>query len=105
VNVQDDPRFERDGSDLETKVDVDVYTAVLGGEAPVETPDGRSVMLRIPPETQNGIRFRLSGKGMPEVNRPDTRGDLYAVVKVRLPEDLTSEERSLFEKLRAKRAE
>lgn len=105
VDVQDHPRFERDGSDLKTEVDVDVYTAVLGGEAPVETPDGRSVMLRIPPETQNGTKFRLRGKGMPELNQPEERGDLYVVVNVQLPEDLTAEEKALFEELQTKRAE
>ena len=104
VEVQDHPRFHRDGMDLETEVDVDLYTAVLGGEAPVQTPDGRSVMLRIPPETQNGTKFRLRGKGMPELNKPDTRGDLYASVNVKLPEGLTSEEKSMFEELQAKRA-
>jgi curved DNA-binding protein len=104
VDVQDHPRFDRDGSDLETHIDVDVYTAILGGEVPVEIPDGKSVMLRIPPETQNGTKFRLRGKGMPELNRPDERGDLYAVVDVQLPEDLTSEEKTLFEELQAKRA-
>jgi curved DNA-binding protein len=103
VDVQDDPRFERDGNDLETRVDVDIYTAILGGEAPVRTPDGRSVMLRIPPETQNGTQFRLRGKGMPALNHPQDRGDLYAVVDVRLPEDLSAEEKSIFEQLQAKR--
>ncbi len=104
VDVQDHPSFKRDGDDLETPVHVPLYTAVLGGEAPVEMPDGRSVMLRIPPETQNGTKFRLRGKGMPALNNPQDRGDLYGVVDVRVPEDLTAEERSLFEELQAKRA-
>ena len=104
VEVQEHPRFRRDDRDLEVDVPVDLYTALLGGEVPVETPNGHSVMLRIPIETQNGTRFRLRGKGMPVLNNPDERGDLYAVVDVRLPEALTAEEKSLFEELQKARS-
>jgi DnaJ-class molecular chaperone len=103
INVAQHPQFERDGNDLETEVEVDLYTAVLGGEVAVPMPDGRSVMLRVPPETQNGTRFRLSGKGMPLLNNPERRGDLYAVLDVDLPQHLSSEERELFERLQAMR--
>ena len=100
VNVIPDPRFRREGDDLHTEVPVDLYTAILGGEVAVPLPNGRTVMLRIPPETQNGRTFRLRGKGMPHLNRPDLRGDLYATVKVQLPQHLTPKERELFEELR-----
>ncbi len=100
VNVIPDPRFRREGDDLYTEVPVDLYTAILGGEVAVPLPNGRTVMLRIPPETQNGRTFRLRGKGMPHLNRPDLRGDLYAKVKVQLPQHLTPKERELFEELR-----
>ncbi len=100
ISVQPDPRFERHGRDLTTHVDVDLYTAILGGEASVPLPDGRSVMLRIPPETQNGKKFRLRGKGMPRLGHPQQRGDLFAVVNVRLPTGLSPQERALFEQLR-----
>jgi curved DNA-binding protein len=70
---------------------------MLGGEAPVETPDGRRLALRIPAETANGRTFRLRNKGMPHVGQPDNRGDLYAEVRVILPTRLNNEQRQLFE--------
>lgn len=96
-----DPRFELDGDNLRTEVEVPLYTAVLGGEVVVPTLD-RPVVLRIPPETQNGQVFRLRGKGMPSL-KGDHRGDLLVRVKVVLPTKLTPEERQLFERLRALR--
>ncbi len=100
INVQSHPRFERDGEDLTTHVEVDLYTAVLGGEVAIPKPNGRSVMLRIPPETQNGQQFRLRGQGMPVLNRPDEHGNLYAVMDVQLPQQLSEQERELFEQLK-----
>ena len=92
-----DPRFTRDGTTLHTTVEVPLAVAMLGGEARVTMPDGRGLMLRIPPETQNGRSFRLRGKGMPQIGKPDQRGDLYADVSVVLPTHLTDEQRRLFE--------
>ncbi|MFO7741341.1 MAG: J domain-containing protein [Anaerolineae bacterium] len=100
VHVQDDARFDREGDDLRVSVPVDLYTAVLGGETKVPTLEG-SVVLTIPPGTQNGQVFRLRGKGMPNLRNPDKRGDLYAKVDVELPTDLTPRHRELFEELRS----
>ena len=99
VSVRPHPRFERRGDDLYEDVDVQVTTAALGGEAEVPTMTAR-VMLKIPPTTQNGKAFKLSGLGMPKLGR-DGRGDLYARVRVRMPESLTDEQRKAFEELRA----
>ena len=85
-------------------LDVDLYTALLGGEVQVPTLDGRSVMLRIPPGTQNGGRFRLRQKGMPVLGRPDEYGDLQVVVSVRLPSHLSDHELKLYTELRELRA-
>ncbi len=93
--------FERRGDDLYTEVDVPYLDAILGGEVPVRTIDGR-VLLKIPPLTQNGQQFRLAGKGMPVLGSPGRRGDLYAKVRVKLPDHLTPEERELLERLRAR---
>jgi DnaJ-class molecular chaperone len=98
VVLRPDPRFELEGENLRTEVEVPLYTALLGGEVVVPTLD-RPVVLRIPPGTQNGQVFRLRGKGMPAL-KGDQRGDLLARVKVVLPTDLTAEERRLFERLR-----
>ncbi len=100
INVAEHPQFGRDEDDLETKVPVDLYTAELGGEIQVPLPDGHSVMLRVPPETQNGTRFRLRGKGMPVLGRQNARGDLFAIADVVLPDGLSDKERELFEELR-----
>ena len=99
VTVLPDPRFDRKGDDLHTTVSADLYTLVLGGEIRVPTMTGE-VALTMPPGTQNGRTFRLRGKGMPHLRQPDRHGDLYAKVEVRLPTDLTQEQRALFEQLR-----
>ena len=99
VTVLPDPRFERKGDDLHTNVPVDLYTIVLGGEVRVPTLTGE-VVLTIPAGTQNGRSFRLRGKGMPRLRKPDQFGDLYAKVEVRLPTRLTPRQRELFEELR-----
>jgi curved DNA-binding protein len=99
VSVLADPRFERQGDDLQTILQVDLYTMVLGGEVRVPTMSGE-VVLTIPAGTQNGRNFRLRGKGMPRLHQPDQHGDLYAKVEVRLPEHLTDRQRKLFEELR-----
>ena len=105
INVKPDPKFERKGDDLYVDVDVDLVTMMLGGEVPVPTPDGRKLVLTIPPETQNRRLFRLAGKGMPHL-RGEGSGNLYARVQVLLPSHLSSEERELFEKLaRTRRVE
>lgn len=100
VEVLPHTHFKRDGDDLTVAVDVNLYTAVLGGEIQVPTLE-RPVMLTIPAGTQNGKRFRLRGLGMPNLKNTEQRGDLYAEVKVMLPEQLSGEEQQLFEQLRA----
>jgi DnaJ-class molecular chaperone len=92
-------RFERKGKDLYTRVPILLTTAVLGGEAEVQTIGGKSLRLKIPPATQNAQVFRLKGHGMPTVNHPDQTGDLYATVDVQLPRELTPEQRAHFEAL------
>ncbi len=99
VKVLDDPLFKREGDDLVVQVPIDLYTAVLGGEVQVPTLNG-AVVLKIPPGTSGGTRFRLRGKGMPRLKSPGQYGDLYAEVNVRVPKILTPEERRLFEQLR-----
>jgi curved DNA-binding protein len=100
VEVLPHPAFERSGDDLRASVPVDLYTAVLGGQADVSALD-RAVKLTIPAGTQNGKIFRLRGLGMPNLRNPNERGDLYATLDVQLPEQLSSEEKQLFEQLRA----
>jgi curved DNA-binding protein len=98
VQIAPHPTFEREGDDLRCEIPVDLYTAILGGEVNVPTPKGQ-LALKIPTETQAGRTFRLVGQGMPRLNEPNAFGDLYARVRVTLPERLTAAERELFEKL------
>jgi curved DNA-binding protein len=90
--------FERKGDDLYCEASVDLYTAILGGEANVPTLEG-TVSLKIPPETQGGRTFRLKGQGMPQLRHSKKRGDLYAKVKIVLPKDLSAKEKTLFREL------
>lgn len=99
VEVDKDLRFDRKDDDLYTEVAVDLYTAMLGGTVKVGTLKG-DVMLNIPPETQSGKTFRLSGRGMPQLKKPSQFGDLYAKVKITVPTNLSVEEKKLFEQLR-----
>lgn len=99
VSVQSDRRFRRDGADLHVDVPVLLADLMLGGEAEAPTMTGR-IALKIPAGTQNGRHFRIAGKGMPKLGTPSQFGDLYATVKVVLPEALSDEERRLFERLR-----
>ena len=103
VSVQTHPKFQRKGKNLYTEVELPLEDAVLGGETTVTTLRGK-VNLTIPPQTQNGRRFRLSGQGMPVLNKSDQRGDLYATIKVKLPTDLTPEQLDIFRQLRESRS-
>jgi curved DNA-binding protein len=94
--------FEREGDDLYTEVPVDIYTAALGGEVRVPTLDG-AVMLKIPPQTQSGRSFRLRNKGMPRLGEPNARGDLYARIRLMLPEPLSERELRALRELAAAR--
>jgi curved DNA-binding protein len=96
VDVKEDPRFERRGNDLHTTATVNVFTAILGGEAEVETLGGK-VTLNIPVGTQPEQVFRLAGRGMPSVKNPNEKGDLYVRLKVQIPKYLSAKQRELLE--------
>jgi curved DNA-binding protein len=96
VEVADDPRFEREGDDLRTTASIDVFTAILGGEAEVETFEGK-VKLKIPEGTQPEQVFRLSGRGLPPLKNVKSKGDLFVRVKVNIPKNLSSKQRAILE--------
>ncbi len=98
IEVAEDPRFERKGDDLYTETPVNLYTAVLGGEAKVVTLSG-NIVLTIPAGTQPGQTFRLAGRGMPNLKNPQTKGDLYVRSKITIPRDLTPHQKELFQEL------
>ena len=98
VNVRSDKRFSRQGANLRADITVPLLDAILGGEAEVPTMTGR-IALNIPAGTQNGRSFKIKGRGLPKMNS-DENGDLYATVKVRLPDTLSEEEQQLDAQLR-----
>ena len=96
--------FERKGDDLIRNVSVPVDDAVLGGEVEIETLAGKRIAVKVPPLTQNGTQIKLKGLGMPKLGKKKTgNGDLYARVRITIPEELSEEQRALFEKLREAR--
>jgi curved DNA-binding protein len=96
--IADDPQFKRDRSDLYLNVMLDLYTAVLGGEIMVETLNGK-VKIKVKPETQNGTKVKLKGKGLPVYKKDNEFGDLYLTYDIRIPVNLTDKQKSLFEEL------
>lgn len=98
IHIADDAYFDRRGNDLYTDIAVDLYTAVLGGKATVGTLKG-NIKIDIPEGTDHGKVLRLKGLGMPVYNQADTFGDLYVTIQVRLPKNLTEQEKALFRQL------
>jgi DnaJ-class molecular chaperone len=88
--------FTRKAADLHRDVPISLREALLGGEVRVATLSG-TVMLRIPPETQNGRTFRLAGKGLPKF-RGEGSGDLFVKVRVVLPGGLSPEAKAAAER-------
>ena len=98
--IAEDPVFKRLGDDLYVDVEVDLYTAVLGGEKVVDTLEGK-VKLKIKPETQNGTKVRLKGKGFPVYKKEGQFGDLIVTYSVKIPTNLTDRQKELFRELQS----
>lgn len=96
--IPDEPPFKRVGRDLFTTREIDLYTAVLGGEITQETMDGK-IKLKVSPGTQSGAKVRLKGKGFPVYKKEGQFGDLYVTYQVAIPKKLNKEQKELFEKL------
>jgi curved DNA-binding protein len=96
--IANNPKFKRSGDDLFTKADLDLYTAVLGGEITIDTLNGK-VKLKVNPETQNGSKVKLKGKGFPVYKSKGQSGDLYVTYMIKIPTDLTEKEKKLFTEL------
>jgi len=97
-SIPNDPEFKRVGNDLYKNVEIDLYTAVLGAEITVDTMSGK-VKLPVKPETQNGTKVKLKGKGFPVYKNENQFGDLYITYTVKIPTDLSEKEKELFREL------
>jgi curved DNA-binding protein len=91
--------YRREGDHIRQTVPVDLFTAVLGGDATVNALSGQ-LKIKIPAGTQNGKVLRLKGKGMPVYDKPDQKGDLLLEIQVQIPEKLTEEQEELFRRLK-----
>jgi curved DNA-binding protein len=99
-----DARYVRTGDDLTQDVPVSLYRALLGGSQTVETLSG-TVKISIKPESTNGTRLRLRGKGFPVYRQEGKFGDLYLRLNVQLPQNLTDQEKDLIKQLAQLRGE
>jgi curved DNA-binding protein len=97
-SITNDERFKRAGNDLYMNVDLDLYTALLGGEVTIDTLGGK-LKLKVKPETQNGTKTRLKGKGFPVYKKEGEFGDLYITYMIRIPTNLSEKEKELFTEL------
>jgi len=96
--IAEDPVFKRLDNDLYTTVEIDLYTAVLGGEVMIDTLDAK-VKLKVKPETQNGTKVRLKSKGFPVYKKDGEFGDLIITYNVKIPTNLTEKQKELFREL------
>ncbi|MUH37131.1 J domain-containing protein [Zobellia amurskyensis] len=96
--IDNNTPFKRDGNNLYKDVDVDLYTAILGGEITVDTFDGKA-KLKIKPETQSGTKVKLKGKGFPIYKKEGQFGDLYITYNIKTPTNLSDKEKELFTQL------
>ena len=97
--IPDDPVFKRLGNDLYVTAPLNLYTAVLGGEETVDTLNGK-VKLKVKPETQNGTKVRLKGKGFPVYKEEGKFGDLIVTYNITIPTNLTEHQKELFRQLK-----
>ena len=97
-SIENNSGFKRSGDNLYKTLDLDLYTAVLGGEITVDTFDGKA-KLKVKPETQNGTKVKLKSKGFPVYKKEGHFGDLFITYSVKTPTNLTTKEKELFKEL------
>lgn len=97
-NIKNNTDFRRDGNNLHATVNLNLYTAILGGKTTIDTFNGK-VKLQIKPETQNGTKVKLKGKGFPFYKKEGLFGDLYITYNIITPTKLSDKEKELFVEL------
>lgn len=96
--IEDDVQFKRVGNDLYTTAEIDLYTAILGGDFTLETLSGK-IKLKVNAETQNGSTVRLKGKGFPLYKEEEKFGDLFVTWQIKMPTNLTEKQKELFREI------
>lgn len=97
-SIKNNSNFKLDNDNLYTTVDLDLYKALLGGAITIDTFDGK-VKLKVKPETQNGTKVKLQGKGFPVYKKEGVFGDLFITYQIKIPTNLTKKEKDLFNEL------
>jgi curved DNA-binding protein len=101
-SIVNNTKFKRDKDNLYLDIDLDVYTALLGGQLMVDTFDSK-VKLTVKPETDNGAKVKLKGKGFPKYRKEDQFGDLYITYQLKIPTKLSEKEIELIKELQKQR--
>lgn len=101
--IHNDTDFRREGANLYNQVEIDLYTALLGGEVTVKTFNGQ-VKLKIAAEMQSGTKVRLKGKGFPVYKEKEKFGDLIITYLIKNPTNLSEQEKDLFRQLKKLRS-
>lgn len=96
--IEDDTHFKRVNNDLYTTAEIDLYTAILGGDYVLETLSGK-IKLKVNAETQSGSVVRLKGKGFPIYKQEGSFGDLFVTWQIKMPTNLTEKQKELFREL------
>ena len=99
IEILPHPVFRREGNDLYTELEVDIFTVMLGGKATIKTIDGKEIAIKIPAGVPYGQTLRLKGLGMPDYDKPKHRGDLYVKIKYHIPKDLTDKEKKKLQEV------
>lgn len=97
--LHNDTAFKRVGNDVQATQDIDLYTALLGGDADIDTLHGK-LKLKVKPETQSNTKIRVKGKGFPVYKEEGVFGDMYVTYTIKLPDNLNEKEKELFGELR-----
>lgn len=96
--IENDEKFKRINNDLYSEVNLDLYTALLGGDFTFDTLSGK-IKIKVKPETQNKSQIKLKGKGFPVYKKENEFGDLYLTLNIQLPTHLNEKEKQLFKEL------
>lgn len=99
IKYEKHPFFEKKDDDLYYPLDVDLYTAILGGKKEIRTIDGKRINVKIPPESNNDTLLRISGMGMKKSGSSSERGDMFVQIKIIIPKNLSEKEKQLFKQL------
>jgi len=97
-SIADDLKIKRLGDNLYLTIDLDMFIAVLGGEITIDTLTGK-VKLKVAPETQNGAKIKLKGKGFPVYKNEGSFGDLFITYFIKIPTNITENQKTLFSEL------